>query len=205
LASVTLEPKNVREKERVFQARLLNLSQQGVKLSVPQQLPLSETLRLRFTVQEFAMEFHVLARVCWSRQDAGGRWQAGCALNPGIPPALLKRMAAGGRLDRRGAARYDDSLELQVRRELDGGDEVAVLRNYSEGGFCIFVSQPAKPGELMHVRLDEPQLLVIVAQTQWQLKVSDGYLLGLTFLNSKDCERLEEACNFDDKAALAKS
>ena len=192
--TVTLDPEDHREQPQVFPARLLSLSQNGARLSVPLKLPISNTLRLKFSIDEFALEFYVSADVCWSKPDGESGWQVGCAFSPGLPARLFDRLAAGGRLDRRNAVRHEKILGLRALKGLGSRRELVTLRNYSRGGFCVSASRPARPGERIHFCLEESKRLLLAATTEWQLKQGDCYLLGCTFVDENDFARLRDSC-----------
>ena len=194
IASVTLDPEDVREEPAVFQARLLNLSRKGAKFSVPVEFPLQKTLRIKLSVDDLALSLFVAAEVCWSEPDGNGGHHVGCSLNPSIPPGVFDRFAVDGRLDRRGSGRYTDTLGLRAIRKLSRKGEVVTLRNYSRGGFCMLSRRPAQPGERIEISVDERGRLSIAAKTQWQVNLEKQYLIGCTFLDEKDFGRLQSYC-----------
>ncbi len=185
-AWVVTDPKEPSEEPQSFHAGLLDLSSHGTRLSVPTKVAIDEALRLRVSVAELGLEFYLSASVCWSKPDGHDGWQVGCVLEPGIPAGILDKLSAGGRLDRRNAGRYEDTPQLRARRVLDSGDEFVILRDYSQGGFCVSASQTGTPGDPIQICLEEPEERVIVATIRWQLRVEDGYLLGCAFLGDRD-------------------
>jgi len=167
--SLTFDPKDHREPSQTFRGQLLDLSPQGARFSVPVALPISRSLRVQLSIPELALELYVSAHVCWTKPHEQTGWQIGCVLNPEIPPEFLHRLAVGGRLERRTADRYQESLQLEARKELPTRGQPVTLQDYSEGGFCILAARPGRPGEGIHLCTDHPEPLVIVAQIQWQL------------------------------------
>ena len=77
-----------------------------------------------------------------------------------------------------------------------------LLQNYSPGGFCVQSGRPGKPGEKIHLRLDNAANSLIVARIQWQTRVEGKYVLGCALLSGKDFERLRDTCR---DASLASS
>ena len=71
---------------------------------------------------------------------------------------------------------------------------MVMLQNYSRAGLCVLTSRPERPGEQIHFHVDDPEQLLVVARTQWQLKVGQNYLLGCVFLNERDFERMQRIC-----------
>ena len=199
-ALLTVFPEDYRCEPQVLTAQLLNLSQNGARLSVPVELPLSRSLRLHLAIEEFALMFYLRAEVCWSAPRDQGGWEIGCCLNPGIPSTLFAVLAKGGRLDRRHAARYKDGRKLLAIREIDGEKHEVTLRDYSGGGFCALAQHAGTPGERIHIFVDGPERRMIVAKIQWQMTLDDRYLLGCTYLNKNDSPFLLEASACESNA-----
>ena len=105
---------------------------------------------------------------------------------------MFDTLAKGGHVDRRFDPRLDRSLNLDALWDLNGNESPVMLHDYSQGGLCVRASQPGRTGERFHLRLADPYNLIIVAAAVWQLKVIDGFLIGCSFLNDRDFDRLEQ-------------
>jgi len=191
---LSVEPDNLRQQRQMLRGELLDLSPHGARLSVSADLSISKALRLEFSIISLCLEFYVSADVCWSKRIDEDEWHIGCALNPGMPTGVLDQLVRNGRLNRRCTLRHEGRLELRGHAELADRGEPVTLQNYSQGGFCVSASQLGKPGERIHIFVEEPKERLIVATVQWRLKVRDSYLLGCAFLNEKDFAYLRDAC-----------
>src|SRR5262245_15612436 len=143
--AITLE--GHRCKPRLISACLLNLSSHGAKLAVPDHLPEGMAFKLKLSVQQFALEFYVSAKVCWTACEGENGSVIGCQFNPSLPAGLLNHLAEGGKLDRRSSDRERSTSAIKIVRELAkaGAQEKVALQNYSAGGFCIEARQPLSP------------------------------------------------------------
>ena len=192
--TVTIEPEDHRQEAKVCSGSLLDLSRGGARFRLPIDVPVANTLRVKFALTDLGMEFYVGASVCWSKPDEEGFWQLGCLLNPYIPAGLFERLSSGGRMDRRDTPRAEHTLNVPVFWEMAGQRVEGVLQNYSRGGFCVHVNRPGKPGQRLQVQLDGEQTLVVVAHSEWQLEHKDGFYVGCSFVNTRGFARLDEFC-----------
>jgi len=193
LVSISLDEDSHRSEPQHISACLLNLSPHGAKLAVPSKLPPGKTFRLKLTVQQFAMDFFVAAKVCWSAGEGENGSVIGCQFDPGIPAGLLGRLASGGNLDRRGSEREKAKWNLMMVREGAPATkkEKVMLQNYSMGGFCIEAWRPMALGEKFQISSGQSDAAV-AAVTHWQIKQSGMFILGCGYLEECGCERLEQ-------------
>jgi len=182
-----------REEERVYHAKLVDLSKNGAKLSSELEIPTGDSVRLKLSIDDLGIEFYVDGKVCWSKSEDDGLSLFGCSLGAGLPEGLFDRLATGGQIDRRFDSRFDEEIEVSAFWDIGGTKVPVTLRNYSLGGLCVLAKHPIVAGQRVHLCVEEPENWIIVASAQWQLEVSDGYLIGASYLNPKDFERIEEA------------
>lgn len=162
---------------------LLDISQNGARLAVESEIPLSGALRIRLTLTELGMEFYVGGSVCWTHPDPDtpGSWRIGCSLTPGIPERLLSRLAQTGVVERRFEARSDEIVSVQAT--IRGGRTIAAgLQNYSRKGFCLQTTEVLTPGEIVHLRIQGPdgRLAAIQGVVQWTAAHKGSHLAGCT-------------------------
>jgi hypothetical protein len=174
-------------------AQLLNLSSTGAKLALPIDLPRDRWLRLKLTLEEFALTIYVSGKVCWKSNGGEQSCQVGCRLNPQIPTSILQHVAQSGRLDRRDEDRRPVQRPVAIvrRRGLRTVEEPADLHNYADGGVCLSASQPAELGERLTLRLDGgPKFEVVV---RWQMQQGDQCLIGCEYVDAKVFDALKAA------------
>ena len=182
-----------REEEAVYEAKLIDLSKQGAKLSSATVIPTGESIRLQLSIVELGIEFYLDGKVCWSKKETDESSLFGCALSARLPDGLFDRLAEGGRLDRRFDPRFDEEIELSAFWEFRGTQVPVTLSNYSRGGFCILTKHPIVAGQQLHLCVEEPEHCVVIASAQWQLEVTSGYLIGASYLDPRDFARIEKA------------
>ncbi|MCA9187785.1 MAG: PilZ domain-containing protein, partial [Planctomycetales bacterium] len=187
---VTVKPDDFRETGETFEAKLLDLSQNGARLVVPNEVPNTRNLRLQVRVDELGLELHLAAGVCWCNRDETGRFQIGCEIKPGIPPRILEKLSEGGKVDRRIEAEYESPTELHVSWTPKGRKEVVRVQNFSRGGFCIFTNRDVVAGAPFHFTIMQKNgdPLIVGAKIQWRLESDGGYLVGCSFLTPKDLQ-----------------
>jgi PilZ domain-containing protein len=194
--SITLDAAQDRFKPRVIWASLINLSSQGAKLALPIILPQNKEFRLRLTIDQFALQFYVSAKVCWTAVGGEDGSVIGCRFRPSLPNGLLDHLAAGGTLDRRDSPRGKVKSTIRiVRQRRPARSELANLQNFSTGGFCIETTRPATPGELFRVLPEAAENTAFDAVIRWQLQQGKRYLLGCGYVGKKGFERLEYAAH----------
>lgn len=179
------------EDTRVHHARLFDLSQHGAKLLSSEPISVDEGIRLELEIEEMGLAFYVAGSVCWSKPAEGDTWMFGCSLQPGLPEGVFDALAKGGNVDRRFDPRLERQLDLEALWDLNDDVTRVMLQDFSRGGFCIWTDQAGNPGGRLHLRFSEPSNLMVVAKAMWQLKVVDGYLVGCSFLNERDFDRLQ--------------
>jgi hypothetical protein len=189
---VTVRPGRLLDKSKGYSAELCDLSQSGAKLISSKPIATQKSLRVELDVEELGLRFHVAAEVCWSKPGEAGTWMFGCSLNPGLPEGLFDTLASGEHVDRRLDPRQDHALTLEAIWDLNGRAMPIILRDYSNGGFCICAREPGQIGERCHLRLTAPYDRIIPATAVWQLKVVDGFLIGCSFLNEQDFDHLKQ-------------
>lgn len=147
---------------------------------------------MKLEIDELGVTFYVAGQVCWSKPGEDGNWVFGCHLNPCLPEGAFEILAKSGQVNRRLEGRVQSRVGLEALWELDGVALPITLQNYSQGGFCVRTREPGRAGRRFHLRIPRPDNLLIVANAIWQLNVADGFLVGCSFLNGRDFERLHQ-------------
>jgi len=204
MVTITLDDDRREEMPESLPACLLNLSPHGAKLVVPKPLPLGRNFRLRLTIEQFAMEFYVGAKVCWTASEGESGSVMGCQFKPGIPDKLLAHFAADGNLDRRSSDREKTKWTLGMARQgtKGRGKEKVTLQNYSTGGFCMEANSALALGERFRLTSDRRDWNV-EAVVHWQLKKSGMYLHGCGYAEESGCETLEQAISLADEPLMS--
>lgn len=176
-----------------FPVRLLDLSRNGIELRAPVTLPLHEALSVDLMIDQPTFELRASAKTCWIEKDSSGGCRVGCSFQPAIPAGLCGWFEGGEDSQGRAAYRSAAPLGCLATKRIGSDERQAVVKEYSESGFCLGDCLPAVLGERIHLLLENPTHLVI-AKVLWQLKAEGKYSLGCEFLNPRDLERMEAAC-----------
>jgi hypothetical protein len=180
------------------QGRLVNLSQNGARLVVDQEIPLNGTVRIKLALPELGLEFYVGGAVCWiqpaDQQQTG--WIMGCSLRPGVPQRLLSRMAQGGVVERRFEPRSGQKVPVRVHTVNPAAEFAATLHNYSRGGFCLETENMVDPGQELELHLTHSTGArdVIGGTLRWALHVDNAWLAGCAFRTPDAFDRLSQCC-----------
>lgn len=173
-------------------ARLVYLSRAGVKLAVSESPALDENAQLKLSLRESGVEFRVDGKVCWKTQIDKHVWNLGCSLSPPLPEQLFAMLTEGSPMERSCDPRLPSSLQTTARWDLDKPELPVVIHGFSTGGFCVWIDVAGEPHERLHLSIASAgSTLMVVAQVQWQSKTDNGYLIGCSFLNDRDHERLQ--------------
>jgi hypothetical protein len=168
----------------VVDARLIDLSPGGVKLSLSTPLRFHETVELSLLSEELGLNLAATASVVWSRPGKGANYTVGCSFNPPLVPESLEQLFANGLLERRRARRYSVRGQAQATWELGPAETPVGLLDLSVGGFSLLSPSPASNGSNIRVsmeRNEEQSPLDISAAIRWQMQVDGGYVIGCTF------------------------
>jgi hypothetical protein len=180
------------------QGRLVNLSQNGARLVVDQEIPLNGTVRIKLAVPDLGLEFYVGGAVCWIRpaEEQAGAWTMGCSLRPGVPQRLLAHMAQGGVVERRFEQRSGQRIPVQVLAGDRGAEFAATLHNYSHGGFCLETENMVDPGQRLELRLTHANgdQTVIDGTVRWALHADNLWLAGCAFGAADTFDRIAACC-----------
>ncbi len=190
-AELSVESHDHRAKDQLVAVELIDLSERGMKLASPQEIEVHHSVRLKLSIVEFGMEFYISASVCWCRGE-GDQWLVGCHLSPSLPERLFKKFVHGGNLDRRCDLRFDKSADLEASWNLNGDKATITLRNISRGGFCVLSDRPCQTDQRIHICLAARQDIIVVARAEWQMTMENGWLVGCSFCNSRDFDRLKD-------------
>jgi len=175
--------------------KVLDLSQGGAKLAVSSEVPLQETIEVRFVVPEVETQHVVTATVCWARTSGGSGWRLGCAFAAELPEPLLSALAVHGYIDRRECGREASGIATTVQWELTRDASPVQLQDVSLGGFSMSCPQSVSAGTRFRLAMTGPngEAMIIPAVVRWQRKATDGYTLGCSFLEASGYQQLEQA------------
>ena len=180
---------------RSVSAQLLDISRNGVKLSVPICLPFEEEVDMRIEIPDLALNLEISATVRWVRPAGDVTWLLGCVFNRELSDRGIAKLTSGMCLDRRRSLRREIMLKATVHWELQSDGTSVVLQNLSAGGFCMTASNAGEVGQrlLLHLEKADGHDATVQAQIEWRLKVNKGYLVGCSFLNSYSYASLRDA------------
>ena len=168
--------------DETVQAQLLDISQRGLKLSVPIELANDEVFRVRLANDELGVDVIESAQVCWARkQEETDSWTVGCKIQQQIDKNTLEDLVEHGLLDRRFSGRRPVTGDALAQWELSGESVPVQLLNLSAGGFCLASDQPTKIGSRLKLILsddDGRSSGEILARARWQREFDNGYLIG---------------------------
>ena len=196
---VTVQRRHDRQ-PRVIQGRLLDLTVSGAKLSIPEPLPVEESLTLLFRFGETGLNFMVEAQVRWSRPGRESLWWLGCSFSPKMDDEYLACLASEGLLDRREEPRRRIQLSAKARWELADSRQYDVrIDDICSGGVRLTAPQGAEPGQrlLLEATGLEGRRLLIPARCQWQIEGDGEFQLGCSFIEATGFARLSEALAAD--------
>lgn len=184
--TVTIDPEDRQGRRRVFDARLINLSSGGARFAVPATIPVGEVMHVQLAIERLGLSMYVTAEVCWAENVAHGESLLGCKLAPAVPAGLLRKVAEGGRTDRRHTRRSSTSCEVAIKRNGGGwwnGVKTAVLCNVAEGGVCMETRKPLTLGEQIRIIAPETgdEVEVVV---RWQVANGSSHLSGCEFADA---------------------
>jgi len=173
-------------------ARLVDISRDGVKLAVSEFLALNENAQLKFCFREAGFDFRVDGSICWENQINENTWNVGCSLSPTLPAQFFATLTEGRPVERICDPRLPSNLHTTARWNLAELERPVVIHNYSNGGFCVWIDASGKPGERLHLSIAQvDSTLMVVGKVHWEYNADNGCLIGCSFLNSRDYERLQ--------------
>lgn len=193
--TITIDPSDGGESQHL-PVELLDLSRNGVKLTIAQPLAVTGLVRVRIQAAEAELDLIVSAELCWTEPCGPGVWALGCRFVADLPYNVLPWLAKVGYIERRTELRRAISLPARAKRELAEAEEFEVrLEDYSTGGFRMFSPQPCKVGERLLVRLTgtDGRPIELSVKAQWQLVVTDGVYTGCSFLNKNGYVQLTDS------------
>jgi hypothetical protein len=176
------------------EARLLDISPGGAKLTLDVALAIDAAAELRLESPELGLDLVVPGRVCWARAE-GPRWVLGCAFQPPLPPEALEPFFEHGLLERRRNSRRVAVGRAVARWEMCEGETPVELLDYSTGGFCVRAPQRAQTDGRLLLRLAGPDgvLREVLAKVRWQSAIVGGCVLGCEFQSAEGLRTLR-AC-----------
>jgi hypothetical protein len=158
---------------------IVDLSEQGAKISLETSLQFSESVIARLAVPALDVLAAIKSKVIWARTMESGAWLVGCSFDEAMPSTILDRLAKGGFIERRRHARKQISLPAVARWELESTTTPVTLIDYSSGGFCLCCDLPKCVGSKVVVELADQS--TILATVKWQSTDGTKYRHGCEF------------------------
>ena len=163
-----------------LEAKLIDVSQHGVKLRVPVNLRFEEALQLEIKVIGTEVEYHGVASVRHIRALDEENWLVGCAIAPPLSDEAFAHLATRAGKERRRFRRLPISAEATVRRQAQAEGTAVTLHNLSSGGICFSSEVQFEVGERVQLTIDgtdgEPR--VIEVRICWQVDSPEGNANG---------------------------
>lgn len=182
-------------------ARIRDVSRSGVRLEVPQEIPVGTMIRLHIPSSDGQARTELLACVT-NAQSCDGSWTVGCMFSVELTDAEMKLLGGektpAGPDDQRAWVRYPacGTVTYHCLPAADPTPRMAEVVNVSPAGIGLVVDQPLEPGEALTLHLrrqneqpDRPMLACVVYLT----KHSEGkWAVGCNFIHVLDEAELQE-------------
>jgi hypothetical protein len=174
LIEVSLQQDAVESGSKIV-ALLGDLSRHGMRLQLPEPLTIQESASLVLRSEQLKFELSLCADICWMRPEKNGQWSLGVEFVPELPHAVMQKLMDSGVIERRESPRQTWKRPVRLRWEPDMTEHQAVLWDISKSGFCILSPHRATRKAVV---LGNDGGGSLSGTTQWQLTVSEGYLVG---------------------------
>ncbi|HJN11142.1 MAG TPA: PilZ domain-containing protein [Pirellulaceae bacterium] len=169
------------DSNEVLDARPLDVSVSGMKLSTSGPLVFGETIELHFQSTDLDIDFAIDAEVRWIRQGDGDEaWLFGCAFATQLTNDDVDRFATAGGVDRRQWPRSDTKMQTMVQLACNPSPFCATLLDYSATGLRFTSDDAVEPNQPIRILLDDGhgEVLEIRAVSRWKMSYESGYLVG---------------------------
>lgn len=182
-----------------IEVELADVSSNGIRLRVPVCLQFEEPITVHIFTQETDYDLELSALVKWLRPTEQDDWFVGCRVMPAFSEEALSHLASLGCVERRGGPRREVQLSATVWGEAEKTKKLVTLHNLSEDGFGMLAPEPCVVPQRITVRLQnsDDKTMDVIAQVEWQIKASEGYLCGCSFANAQSYSRLYELIETD--------
>ena len=158
---------------------IVDLSEQGAKISLETSLQFSESVIARLAVPALDVLAAIKSKVIWARTTDSGAWMVGCSFDEAMPSVILDRLAKGGFIERRRHPRKQISLPAVARWELDSKTTPVTVIDFSVGGCCLCCERPMSVGSKVVVELADQS--TILASVKWRSANGATYRHGCEF------------------------
>ena len=164
-----------------IKGRALDISYNGVLLSLTESMVFGEQVSLRFKSIALEMDFEIGATVRWIRRgDDELDWLVGCSFDESLSDDCVDAIANAGCVDRRKWPRNEAKVRAGVQLPGKPDSLPVVLLDYSSTGvrFASFeLVEPNLPIKLALTDRDGNSIQV-KATSQWTASCDSGYLVG---------------------------
>jgi hypothetical protein len=180
-------------------ATLVRVSQKTATVCVATPPQFEEPVALRIKDPSIGFERDFLGTVRQIRAAENGTWRVGCSVDPSLDDHMVSRLINELGLNRRRLPRERTSLGATVLRQLCAADPNAVLRNFSQAGFCVLLDSACQIEERICVALEEsaPSAAMIQSRVQWQTHTPEGVFVGCRFECTDGYGKVRRAAGMD--------
>lgn len=179
--------------EKESEARIVSLSGSTVRLSVQVPLKFSEVIELRVTCRKVDLELHAESHVNWMRPGPDDCWIAACAFESRLSEEILSKLQAAGIGECRRETRREISVPAVAHWQLEREQSPVVIRDYSEGGFCVGTKKVGIFDQKIMLRLTcRGESVSVLGNVRWHSKSQDENLVGCQFASGDDSRVLHE-------------
>lgn len=203
LAESDLEIQSIVELNSTMQieSHLVDISQSGAKLIVPEPLGRHAMFSLHVRVDAIDFQVRQVGKVYWHALTTNQKWCIGCRFEDKIRQADLELLCEKGCVERRRDVRFEMSEMISIRRQLQTERLAARLINVSRSGFCIKASGDYEPGERLLVELDSDSesesQAQIVTRVVWSCADGSHTTIGCQFEHHAGYELLTRGLDAD--------
>ena len=171
--------------EKTFSATVINLSQSGARLKVPEIVNVGQWIHVRFAAVGTEVKISVDAKIRWTQPAADGHMAFGCVLAESIDSETLEDLAEVGILERRQDERISVSIPVSTRQELSDSESPAELEEYSRGGVRLKSDEIIDLDGRLMITFPEINKTIIVRPV-WQRQINGQNRVGCRLLERSD-------------------
>jgi c-di-GMP-binding flagellar brake protein YcgR len=170
-----------------FAASPLDVSLNGMKLSMSQALVFGEVVKLHFQSNNLDIDFDLDAEVRWIRQGENDDvWLVGCAFATQLNDERINSLATAGGVDRRRSPRIKLEMQATVQLACNTTPFRVTLLDYSATGLRFASDATIEPNEPIKVRLtnDVGREFEVMATCRWRSAYESGDLVGCEIIGN---------------------
>lgn len=186
-------------KRETSKGRVVSLSRKMAKLSVPTSLKYAEIIELRMHWQEIGHVLNVEAHVNWVRPCQDDQWTVACSFEAPLSEEDLSRLQANGYVECRREARRAVHVPATAQWQLEREQIPVVIRDYSEGGFCIATERTGVLFQrvLLHLACGD-RSFSLIGKVRWQTESQGENLVGCEYVSEDGYRQLHETVSSQD-------